>query len=118
MTTVSESLPEAGDKRETQQMMKDYLKYSDECKAGVAFTFLPKKRNQRITFDAVERELFEIGMGGCFYGAVIRVPDEFPDEYRDSIDIYDTEEMAVIMAQLAGYTVYDRNGKLLCGRPV
>lgn len=97
-------------------MIGDYLKSVDDMPTEAAFRFEGKTRKQKIDQNDIIRELFNCGMGGSFYGMVIHVPEEWPDENLLSVDLYEPENAAKIFAQLCGYTLLDRNGRLVTGR--
>ena len=62
------------------------------------------------------RELFDLGMGGSFYAQVVKVPEEYPAEDLSTVLLYEPEEAAKIFAQLCGYTLLDKNGRVITGR--
>lgn len=62
------------------------------------------------------REIFDLGMGGSFYAQVVKVPEEYPAEDLSTVLLYEPEEAAKIFAQLCGYTLLDKNGRVITGR--
>lgn len=81
----------------------------------VAFSLEGVTRKQKIDQNDIMRELFDIGMGGNFYAQVIHVPEECPEEELSTVYLYEPDEAAKIFAQMCGYTLLDRSGKVITG---
>jgi hypothetical protein len=91
----------------------------DLCPSGqISWSFLAKRRGNKISQDDVVTELFNCGMGGNFYCWIQRVPEELDAGVIETFDIYETDAAAEILAGLNYYTLYDNKGKLLVGKPV
>lgn len=97
-------------------MVGDHLKMAEDVPEGAAFCFEGKTKKQKIDQNDIIRELFDLGMGGSFYAQVVKVPEEYPEEELLGVDLYEPEAAAKIFAQLCGYTLLDRNGRVITGR--
>lgn len=71
---------------------------------------------QKIDQNDIIRELFDLGMGGSFYAQVVKVPEEYPVEDLSTVLLYEPEKAAKIFAQLCGYTLLDKSGRVVTGR--
>lgn len=92
------------------------LKLVENVPEGAAFCFDGKSKKQKIDQNDIIRELFDLGMGGSFYAQVVKVPEEYPVEDLSTVLLYEPEETAKIFAQLCGYTLLDKNGRVVTGR--
>lgn len=97
-------------------MIGDHLKLAPEMPTEAAFRFEGKTRKQKIDQNDIIRELFDLGMGGSYYAQVVKVPGEYPAEDLSAVLLYEPEEAAKIFAQLCGYTLLDKNGRVITGR--
>lgn len=92
-----------------------YLK-SDLCPEGDAgWTFHPKKKNGKVDVTDIVRELHSQGMTGNLYALLLKIPEEWDYEQLEGIDVYDDYVAAKILANACHYTMYDDQGRLICG---
>ena len=97
-------------------MIGDHLKLVENVPEGTAFCFDRKTKKLKLDHNDIIRKLFALGMGGGYYAQVVKVPEEYPAEDLSTVLLYEPEEAAKIFAQLCGYTLLDKNGRVITGR--
>lgn len=87
---------------------------SDTCPENpIAFRFFPKKKTGKVGYADALQELFDIGMNGSLYVQFFRVPEEFPLNADNNVELMEPEDACKMLAEWCGYKLYDRNGKQL-----
>lgn len=86
----------------------------DTCPENpISWRFFPMRRNGKVGFSDVMKELFDQGMSGGMYAQLFRVPEEFPEGETDTVEIMEPDTACKILAEWCGFKLYDRAGKQL-----
>lgn len=91
-----------------------YADMDADPKDPVSWRFLPKRKNGKLGFADIVQELSCQGMAGNIYAQVFKVPEEFPSDETNIVELMEPEIACKILAQWCGYTLYDCKGKKIC----
>ena len=86
------------------------LKVAERPDDVVTFRFVPNKKNGKVVVTDIIKELFDNCMSGNLYAIVFKVPEEYPSDLPEVVDLYEPEDAAKICARWSGYKLIDSNG--------
>ena len=86
----------------------------DTCpESPVSWRFFPKRKGGKVGYADALQELFDNGMNGNVYVQIVRVPEEFPAEADNNMELMEPEDACKILAGLCHFKLFDQNGKEL-----
>lgn len=86
----------------------------DTCPENpVSWRFFPKWKGGKVGYADALQELFDNGMNGNVYVQIVRVPEEFPAEADNNMELMEPEDACKILANLCHFKLFDQNGKEL-----
>lgn len=90
-----------------------YAAFDNSPKSPVSWRLFSKRKNGKLGRSDVIAELFNQGMSGNMYAQIFLVPEEFPCDTDDTIELLEPEDTCKILAQWCGWTLHDKSGKQL-----
>ncbi len=83
----------------------------DSCPENpVSWRFFPKRKDGKVGYADALQELFDQGMSGNLYMQLFIVPEEFPADADNNMELMEPEDACKLLAKWCGYMLHDRNG--------
>lgn len=92
----------------------EYAVFDNSPVSPVSWRFFPKRKNGKLSYSDVINELCSQQMHGSMYAQLFHVPEEFPEDEDNTVELLEPEDACKILAQWLGWKLYDKNGKEIC----
>lgn len=92
----------------------EYAAFDNSPVSPVSWRFFPKRKNGKLSYSDVISELYSQQICGSMYAQLFHVPEEFPEDEDNTVELLEPEDACKILAQWLGWKLYDKNGKEIC----